>query len=235
MFIAHLALHTSPFGRNIGFSGKIEEQMSDDHSDKPGVSPQEAAHDDERLVRSIAEGDREAEREFALRYLRPVRAMLLARSRNPDLASDLQQEVMIQAICELRRGHLREPAKLTAFVIGIARNLLNSHYRAAARQPQSLDLLNDLPDLSSVSDQAEEVEREKQAMHAISSLGSLDKTILQMTLLDGLKPGIIAERLRLKPEVVRQRKLRATRQVIDFVRCQSQTGSTIHLISGHEQ
>jgi RNA polymerase sigma-70 factor (ECF subfamily) len=209
--------------------------MSEDHSDKPGEGPQEAAYDDERLVRSIAEGDREAERVFALRYLRPVRAMLLARSRNPDLAADLQQEVMIQAICELRRGHLREPAKLTAFVVGIARNLLNSHYRAAARQPQSLDLPNDLPDLSSVSDRAEEMEREKQAMHAISNLGSLDKTILQMTLLDGLKPGVIAERLRLKPEVVRQRKLRATRQVIDFVRCQSQTGSTIHLISGQEQ
>ena len=184
--------------RLVGFSGKIEEeQMSDDHSEKPGFFPQQAANDNERLVRSIAQGDREAEREFALRYLRPVRAMLLARSRNRDLAADLQQEVMIQAICELRRGHLREPAKLTAFVIGIARNLLNSHYRAAARQPQSLDLPNDIPDLSPASDQAEEAEREKQTMHAISSLATLDKTILQMTLLDGFKPGIIAQRPRM--------------------------------------
>lgn len=209
--------------------------MSDDRSDKPGPFSQEVANDDERLVRAIAEGDREAEHAFALRYLRPVRAMLLARSRDPEIAADLQQEVMIQAICELRRGHLREPAKLTAFVIGIARNLLNNHYRTAVRQPQSLDLPNDIPDLWSASDQAEKVERERQAMHAISTLASLDKTILQMTLLDGLKPGVIAQRLRLKPEVVRQRKLRATRQVIDFVKRQSQTGSTIHLISGQEQ
>jgi hypothetical protein len=53
-----------------------------------------------------------------------------------------------------------------------------------------------------------------------------------MTLVDGLKPGVIAERLRLHPDVVRQRKLRATRRVIDLVRGQSQTGSNLHLVTG---
>jgi RNA polymerase sigma factor (sigma-70 family) len=156
--------------------------------------------------------------------------MLLARSRNPDLASDLVQDAMIEAICALRRGQLREPTKLTQFVLAIARNVLNNHFRSSVRRPESLELPDNLPDLSNASDAVEDQERENLAMHAISSLDPIDKTILQMTLVDGLKPGIIAQRMSLSPDVVRQRKLRATRRVIDFVRRQSQTESAGHSI-----
>jgi len=127
---------------------------------------------------------------------------------------------------------LREPAKLSSFVIAIARNLLNSHFRGEVRRPESLELPDNLPDLSPASDLAEEQERESLALNAIASLDPLDRLILQMTLVDGLKPGVIAERLRLNPDVVRQRKLRATRRVIDLVRAESQTGSNIHLVTG---
>jgi len=37
---------------------------------------------------------------------------------------------MIEALCALRRGQLRDPAKLTQFVIAIARNVLNNHFEA---------------------------------------------------------------------------------------------------------
>jgi len=212
--------------------GSSEEQMSVHRSDIPGLSTQDAAQEDERLVRAIVDGDFEAERTFASRYLRPVRAMLLARSRNPDLAADLLQDTMIEAICALRRGQLREPAKLTQFVIAIARNVLNSHFRSSVRRPESLELPENLPDLSSATNSLEDQERETLAMDAISTLDPVDQTILQMTLVDGLKPGIIAQRMRLSADVVRQRKLRATRRVIDFVRRQSQTESSGHSIAG---
>ena len=87
--------------------------MSDDFLVGKSSLTQEPAQENERLVRAIVGGDREAEHTFAQRYLRPVKAMLLARSRNPDLTADLVQEVMIEAICALRRGQLREPAKLS--------------------------------------------------------------------------------------------------------------------------
>jgi RNA polymerase sigma factor (sigma-70 family) len=206
--------------------------MSVEPSDKPGSLTQDAAVENERLVRAIMDGDREAEQAFATRYQRPVKAMLLARSRNPDVAADLLQDVLIEAICALRRGQLREPAKLSSFVIAIARNRLNNHYRSAVRQPESLEFPDSLPDLSSVADQMEEQERENLAMSAIASLDPLDKAILQMTLVDGLKPGVIAQKLHLNPDVVRQRKLRATRRVIDFVRRQSQTDLPHHIVVG---
>jgi RNA polymerase sigma factor (sigma-70 family) len=205
--------------------------MNGDYS--TGLNPltQEAAQESKRLVGAILGGDRDAEREFAQRYMRPVKAMLMARSRNPDLTADLLQDVMIEAICALRRGQLREPEKLSSFVIAIARNVLNNHFRSAVRRPESLELPDDLPDLGSSAGQLEDQERESLALSAISSLETLDKTILQMTLVDGLKPGVIAERLRLSPDVVRQRKLRATRRVIEFVRSQSQNASSVHLIT----
>jgi RNA polymerase sigma factor (sigma-70 family) len=192
----------------------------------------EAARENERLVGAIVAGDHGAEQEFAVRFMRPVKAMLLARSRDPDLTADLQQDVMIEVICALRRGQLREAAKLPAFVAAVARNVLNNHFRGSARSPESLELPDDLPDLSSQAGQLEDQERESLALSAISSLEPLDRTILQMTLIDGLKPGIIAERLRLSSDVVRQRKVRATRRVIKFVQTRSQSDSTIHMITG---
>ncbi len=206
--------------------------MSVEQGDKPGSLTQEAAQENERLVRAIANGDREAEQAFAARYLRPVKAMLLARSRNSDVVADLLQDVMIEAICALRRGQVREPAKLSGFVAAIARNRLNNHFRASARTPESLEFPDHLPDLSSDTTRVEEQERENLAMSAIASLDPIDKSILQMTLVDGLKPGVIAQRLNLNPDVVRQRKLRATRRVIDFVRRQSQTDSPDHIVVG---
>ena len=193
---------------------------------------QETAQENEHLVRAIADGDREAERAFVMRYMRPIRAMLLARSRNPDLAADLRQDVMIEAICALRRGQLREPAKLTTFVIAITRNVLNSYFRTTVRQPESVELPDDLPDLSCATEAAEEQERETQALQAISSLDPTDRSILQMTLVDGLKPGVIAHRLNLNPDVVRQRKLRAIRRVTDLLRRQSQTEKSGHINPG---
>jgi RNA polymerase sigma-70 factor (ECF subfamily) len=188
--------------------------------------------DNDRLVQAIQDGDREAEHAFVGRYMRPVKAMLLARSRNLDLAADVLQDVMMDAISALRRGQLREPAKLSSFVIGIARNRLNNHYRSSVRQPESLEFPDLLPDFSSNAEKLEAHERETLAMDAISSLDPLDKTILQMTLVDGLKPGVIAQRLGLNPDVVRQRKLRATRRVIEFVRRQSQSENSHHHVVG---
>jgi RNA polymerase sigma-70 factor (ECF subfamily) len=207
-------------------------QMSDDKNVGADSLTQEAARANEELVAAIVGGDREAEHTFAVRYLRPVRAMLLARTRNADVAADLVQDVMIEAICGLRRGQLREPAKLAGFVIAIARNMVNGHFRGQMRRPEQLELPDNLPDLQSSAERLEGQEREALALMAISSLESVDKSILQMTLIDGLKPGAIAQRLRLDPNVVRQRKLRATRRVIDFVRRRSQNDSADYLIPG---
>lgn len=184
-----------------------------------------------RLARAIAEGDPDAEREFIIRYTRPLRIMLLSRVRDADLAADLKQDILIEAICALRRGQLQDLEKLTPFVLGIARNCVNSHFRSVRRAP-SVELPDDLPDLSSPSEAAEDAARENRALRAINGLESTDRMILQLTLVDGLKPGVIAEKLRLSPDVVRQRKLRATRRVMEMIRAESQTRPPVHISAG---
>jgi RNA polymerase sigma-70 factor (ECF subfamily) len=184
-----------------------------------------------RLVRDIAAGNPDAERQFAERYMPPVKAMLTARLRDADLAGDIKQDVMIEALCALRKGQVQDPEKLTQFVLGIARNCLNNYFRSNKRVA-SVELPDDIPDLKNGAFQREEMEQESRALRAIESLDSLDRMILQMTLVDGLKPGVIASQLQINPDVVRQRKLRATRRVIDFLKRESQNSPRRHIEPG---
>jgi RNA polymerase sigma-70 factor (ECF subfamily) len=204
--------------------------MDKELSESAELLAEQAALENARLVAAIAAGNRDAEREFVERFHRRVKAMLTARTRNADAAADLLQDVMVESICALRKGQLREPAKLAAFVLGIARNLVRGHFRGLARQHESLELPDLVPDLSRSAVEFEE-RREDSAMQAIASLEVLDRTILHLTLVDGLKPGAIAERLRMSSDVVRQRKLRATRKIIDLVRLQSQRPPSLHIVS----
>lgn len=184
-----------------------------------------------RLVRDIAAGQADAERQFALRYMPPVKAMLMARLRDADLAADLKQDVMIEALCALRKGQIQDPEKLTQFVLGIARNCLNNYFRSSKRVA-AVELPDDIPDLKNGAFHREEIDQENRALRAIENLDNLDRMILQMTLVDGLKPGVIASQLHINPDVVRQRKLRATRRVIDFLKRESQNSPGRHIQPG---
>ncbi|MBM3768454.1 MAG: hypothetical protein FJW32_23990 [Acidobacteria bacterium] len=60
----------------------------------------------------ILAGDRAAEEEFARQYHPRLLAMASARLRAPELARDIAQEAVMEALQSLRRGMLREPEKL---------------------------------------------------------------------------------------------------------------------------
>jgi RNA polymerase sigma factor (sigma-70 family) len=191
--------------------------------------------ENDNIVAGIARGDRDAERAMVSRYLKPVRALLLARTRNPDLASDLVQDVMVEALCALRRGSLRDPSKLGAFLGGVARNVMNNYFRTMQRRPEHSQLPDDLPDLNSVGLNDEEQHRSALAMDAIGSLEPVDRSILQLTLVEGLKPGAIARRLALSSDSVRQRKRRAILQVMEIVRGLSQSASSDDVPKGRNR
>ena len=81
------------------------QQTSAVRSEAPASPLSESA----RLVKGIAAGDQEAERQFAVRYMPPVKAMLMSRLRDADLAGDLKQDVMIEALCALRKSQIQDP------------------------------------------------------------------------------------------------------------------------------
>ncbi|MBI1786629.1 MAG: sigma-70 family RNA polymerase sigma factor [Acidobacteria bacterium] len=155
----------------------------------------------------IRTGDRAAEEEFVRAFEPRVRALARFRMRDSESARDVTQEVLMAALQAMRNGAVHEPERLAAFVHGIARNLINHYFRSRDPLPAREPLESDLVWRPEDRDRRDLVARE------IEALDALDRRILLMTLVDGSKPGEIAAQLGLSGDVVRQRKVRATRRI----------------------
>lgn len=91
------------------------------------------------VVERIEHGDRAAETELVARYARGVRLILLKRTGDAQVASDLCQDTFFVVIRKLRARELRDPAKLAAFVNQVAVNLSIEHFRRESRFVYSPD------------------------------------------------------------------------------------------------
>ena len=175
------------------------------------------------LAARLASGDAAAEEEFVLLYRPRVLCVLRARLRDWEMARELADEALMGALQALRAGRLNEPARLSAFVAGTARNVANNHLRAKMRQPRPEPLEEELPGADPVA-AMEEAERLELVRRVIAGLDEIDRAVLDLTLGQGLKPGEIARWLGLSPDVVRARKSRAIRKVIEEVKPASRNG-----------
>jgi len=168
------------------------------------------------LARGILAGDLRSEEEFARVFYPHVMAMTAGRTRDRETALELTQEILMEVLQALRRGMLREPCKLPAFVVGTARNLINHHYQEMARHPAPSSFDPNI-DPSPEADrpwspqelEIDEEERRTLARRALAKLKPMDRQILYLVLAEGLKPQEIALEVGLKPENVRNRKSRA--------------------------
>jgi RNA polymerase sigma factor (sigma-70 family) len=107
------------------------------------------------------------------RYEKGVRHALMRLIPNPVDRDDLVQDVWIVALTRIRRGELREPDQLFAFLIGTARGLAVNERRRCIRRAT----VPDSPAIEEYADDsrepAAEVERaqcKQLAVRAISSL-----------------------------------------------------------------
>ena len=90
-----------------------------------------------RLASRIEAGDRQAEEHLVDHYGRGVALILDRHSSWRGEVDDLFQETFRVAIEKLRRGELREPSKLPAFLAQIARNLsLDSRRKRGRRKTE---------------------------------------------------------------------------------------------------
>jgi RNA polymerase sigma-70 factor, ECF subfamily len=175
--------------------------MVDTHADLLEISA---------IVARIAQGDAAAET-ILLEYLGPrLRVMMRAKTRDADLANDLTQDASIAVLQALRRGQLREPGRLIAFAHGVARNVVNNHRRGS--RDGGHEPLSDA--LAQPIDEIDAHERRDLVTRGLAALSVSDREILDLSLVEGMKPGEIAARLRLAPEVVRTRKSRALKRVL---------------------
>jgi RNA polymerase sigma-70 factor (ECF subfamily) len=167
------------------------------------------------LADRIRDGDSTAEDEFVACFYGRVLLMARVRLRDDQAALDLAQEAVFGALRGLREGRLNNHDQLSSYVYGTARNLINNHFRRS--DPPSSAVTDRLPGPDRTELLALETERREQVRHALEGLNPVDRAILGMTLLEGMKPGEIASRLDMKPEVVRKRKSRAVSKVKDVI------------------
>jgi RNA polymerase sigma factor (sigma-70 family) len=169
------------------------------------------------LAERIRDGEAAAEEEFVRQFQEKIACFVRVHTHEAEVSRDLTQDVLIAVVHALRAGRLREGERLAAFVYGVARNLVNNYARTRSRMPREAPLDAALH-LASVPDRTEDAERAGLVTRALGELDVTDRTILRLTLAEGLKPGEISRRLGLTPEVVRSRKSRALKRVTERVR-----------------
>jgi RNA polymerase sigma-70 factor (ECF subfamily) len=169
------------------------------------------------LAERIRGRDASAEEELVRLFSGRIALMARIRTRDAEAARDVTQDVLLAVIRALRNGQLRVAERLTAFVYGTARNLINNHVRTRVRLPPE-DPLDDTLMAASLPDQLEDSERAALVRRALAVLDSTDRRILLLTLIEGLKPAEIGARLGMSAEVVRTRKSRALKKTAERVK-----------------
>ena len=168
------------------------------------------------LPERIRQGDPAAETELVNQFSQRIFVMGLVRTRDREVARDLAQDVLLAVITALRKGQLLDKDKLAAFVHGTARNVINNHLRSTAQKPHFEALRDDVAQIDS-SNEIEDAERARLVEDALRDMRQQDREILRMILVEGKKPGEIAVALGLTAEVVRTRKLRASKKIADLL------------------
>ena len=179
-----------------------------------------------QLAERVQRGDAGAEDEFVARFERPVLALLIARTRDAESSRDLTQEVLLGTLLALRQGRLREPDRLAAFVACTARNLVFKYLRARQRGPlpleETAEALSPWPSPDAVLEAAE---RRDLVSAALLELEEPERTVLELTWRQDLSPIEIARVLGVSGDVVRSRKSRALKRVVEYVRGRTRSSS----------
>ena len=89
----------------------------------------ETVTSDQQLVERMRAGEERAYQTLLDRFERPIYRFFYYSVTQEDLACDLCGETFSEFVAALYRGKLRDSSRLTAFVWGIARNVLLRHRR----------------------------------------------------------------------------------------------------------
>ena len=138
---------------------------------------------------------------------------------------------MMAVVTALRRGSVHDTARLGAFIHGTAINLIHGHVRARCRIPRG----EPLQDEATAPDLAESCERDSDMLAiqtCVARLPRQDQQVLYLSLIEGLKPGEIAERLGLSAEVVRQQKSRALKRLKEIMDARHEPVFVNHIATG---
>lgn len=93
----------------------------------------------EQLVREAAEGSAHAESQLCRRFLPALIAFAARRVSHPELRRELVQDSMLTLLEAIRSDRIQEPRHVSAFLLGICRNLARERIRADARRRRLME------------------------------------------------------------------------------------------------
>ena len=173
--------------------------------------------DQKALAERIRGREGSAEEELVSLFKERILFLAIARTRDPEMARDVTQDVLIAVLHALRSGQLREPERLAGFVYGTARNIINNHLRGRAQlsRDDPIEAAANLADPANISERSE---RALLVRHALAALDPLDRKILVLSIGAGLTSSEVGARVGLNSDAVRARKSRALKKTIERVR-----------------
>lgn len=168
--------------------------------------------EDAELVLRIGSGsDHEAEAELFRRMAPRIRLYGLRHLRDAHAADDLTQQVIITTLEALREGQLREPDKLTSFVLGACRMTVLNLRRGAYRRERLLERFG--PDLlPPAGPSMPSLDRERLA-RCVENLKERERAVVVMTFYDEKAGAAVAGFLGVSEANVRVIRHRAIHQL----------------------
>ena len=169
--------------------------------------------DADLVVRIGSGSDPDAEAELFRRMAPRIRLYGLRHLRNAHAADDLAQQVILTTLEALRAGRLREPEKLTSFVLGTCRMTVIEQRRGARRREQLLERFGgDVPAASLSS--APRLDHER-LTRCVEGLRERERTVVVMTFYDEAAGADVAGFLGISEANVRVVRHRAIHQLRD--------------------
>jgi RNA polymerase sigma-70 factor (ECF subfamily) len=167
---------------------------------------------DARLVEQSRGGDPAAFGRLVERHLRTAYAVALSVLHEPADAEDVAQETMVTAWQKL--DQLGEPERFRAWVLQIARRRAYNFRRdESARRVVPLDAAEPVASGAEADEEVMRHELQARLLHAMKGLTEVERTVLLLHDLDGLKHREIATSLELPAGTVRYHLFNARRAV----------------------
>ena len=159
--------------------------------------------DDELVRRSLA-GERDAFGQLVARHQRLVYAVALSHARDASHAEELAQEAFLEAWHDLPT--LRDPARLGAWLAGIARNVARSWRRHAARRRRRETAALAVLDRAEPTPLDDAFQRETSALlqHALGQIPAAYREALVLFYVQGQSVAQVASGLDISADVAKQ-------------------------------
>jgi len=171
---------------------------------------------DAQLVEAAQNGHLESFGALYKRYHSPMVALAYSMLADRDLAEDAAQEVFAVACRDI--GNLKSKERFAVWLTGICRNVSRQMLRAHKNRPVALS------DDYAAQREDNRQDRREVIRRAVWSLREAERELIVLRYFDGFSQARISEVLKLSPQAVNGRLVRAKRKIARYLKRYGMTG-----------